>query len=71
MGVAFREIEMGPIGGLLPGGAVTAACAIDAGVLVQFTEESATFLPDWLRDNCLCDECRILQTDERRWQPWT
>jgi gamma-butyrobetaine dioxygenase len=71
MEVPFREIEMGPVGRQLPGGAVTAACAIDAGVLVQFTEDSATFLPDWLRDNCLCSECRILQTDERRWQPWT
>ena len=66
MEVPFREIEMGPVGRRLSEGAVTAACAIDAGVLVQFTEESATFLPDWLRDNCLCNECRILQTDERR-----
>ena len=69
--VPFREIEMGPVGGRLPAGAVTAACPIDAGILVQFTEGSATFLPDWLRDNCLCHECRIVQTDERRWQPWT
>ncbi len=71
MGVPFREIEMGPVGGQLPGGAVAAAFAIDAGVVVQFTDGSATFLPDWLRDNCQCDECRIVQTDERRWQPWT
>ena len=26
---------------------------------------------DWLRDNCRCDQCRIVQTDERRWQPWS
>ncbi len=71
MGVPFREIEMGPVGSRLPGGAVSGAHAIDAGVLVQFGEGSATFLPDWLRDNCQCAECRILQTDERRWQPWT
>jgi gamma-butyrobetaine dioxygenase len=71
MGVPFREIEMGPVGSRLPGGAVAAAFAIDAGILVQFTDGSATFLPDWLRDNCQCDECRIRQTDERRWQPWT
>ena len=38
---------------------------------MQFGEGSATFLPDWLRDNCQCAECRIVQTDERRWQPWT
>ncbi len=71
MGVAFREIEMGPVGSRLPGGAVAAAFAIDAGILVQFTDGAATFLPDWLRDNCQCNECRIVQTDERRWQPWT
>jgi gamma-butyrobetaine dioxygenase len=67
----FREIEMGPVGSRLPVGAVLAAHPIDAGVLVQFTEGSATFLPDWLRDNCQCTQCRIVQTDERRWQPWT
>ena len=71
MGDPFREIEMGPVGGRLPGGAVAAASATDAGVVVQFTDGSATFLPDWLRDNCQCDTCRIVQTDERRWQPWT
>jgi gamma-butyrobetaine dioxygenase len=71
MAELFREIEMGPVGTPLPVGAVVAAHRIDAGVLVQFTEGSATFLPDWLRDNCQCDQCRIVQTDERRWQPWT
>jgi gamma-butyrobetaine dioxygenase len=71
MGVPFREIEMGPVGSRLPVGEVRAACAIDAGILVRFSEGSATFLPDWLRDNCQCQECRIVQTDERRWQPWT
>ena len=25
---------------------------------------------EWLRDNCRCAACRIVQTDERRWQPW-
>jgi gamma-butyrobetaine dioxygenase len=71
MGVPFREIEMGPVGSRLPGGAVTAASAVETGIHVQFTEGAATFLPDWLRDNCQCDACRIRQTDERRWQPWT
>jgi gamma-butyrobetaine dioxygenase len=50
---------------------VVAASATDAGISVQFAQGSATFLPDWLRDNCLCHECRIVQTDERRWQPWS
>ena len=71
MDVAYREIEMGPVGNRLPVGAVTAASITDSGVVVQFTGGSATFLPDWLRDNCLCAECRIVQTDERRWQPWS
>jgi gamma-butyrobetaine dioxygenase len=71
MGVPFREIEMGPAGSRLPGGAISSAFTTDAGVVVQFTEGSATFLPDWLRDNCQCDNCRIVQTDERRWRPWS
>ena len=68
---AFREIEMGPVGSRLPGGVVTSAFISDAGVVVRFTGGSATFLPDWLRDNCQCHECRIVQTDERRWRPWS
>ncbi len=68
---AFREIEMGPAGSRLPGGTISSAFTTDAGLVVQFTEGSATFLPDWLRDNCQCHECRIVQTDERRWRPWS
>jgi len=68
---AVREIEMGPVGRQLPGGDVVAATASDGRVVVEFTEGSAAVLADWLRDNCLCDQCRIVQTDERRWQPWT
>jgi len=71
MGASFREIEMGPVGRRLPEGLVTAAEVADAGVVVQFTDGTVTLLPDWLRDNCQCHDCRILQTDERRWQPWT
>ena len=71
MEVPYREIDMGPVGSRLPAGAVTAASVTDGSILVRFTEGSATFLPDWLRDNCLCAECRIVQTDERRWQPWS
>lgn len=71
MGSAFKEIGMGPNGARLPSGVVTAARATADGIEVRFTNSSAAFLPDWLRDNCLCAECRIVQTDERRWQPWT
>jgi gamma-butyrobetaine dioxygenase len=71
MGVAYREIDMGPIGGRVPSGAITAATVTDDGVTVDFADGSVTFLSDWLRDNCQCNECRIVQTDERRWQPWT
>jgi gamma-butyrobetaine dioxygenase len=71
MDAAYRELKMGPVGRRLPAGAVLAAALTDAGITVQFTDGEATFLPDWLRDNCLCNECRIVQTDERRWQPWT
>lgn len=62
---------MGPTGARLPTGSVTGARLTADGVEVQFTDTSATFLPDWLRDNCQCAQCRIVQTDERRWQPWT
>jgi gamma-butyrobetaine dioxygenase len=71
MGGSFREIEMGAVGSRLPGGDVVSASLVDRGIFAEFTEGSATFLPDWLRDNCLCEQCRIVQTDERRWQPWT
>ena len=71
MGVPFREIEMGPVGSRLPTGEVCVASPTDAGIEVQFTEGSAMFLPDWLRDNCQCHDCRIVQTDERRWRPWS
>ena len=71
MHVASREIDMGPVGRRLPEGGVVAAQAKDGGVEVVFTDATVAFLPDWLRDNCQCDQCRILQTDERRWQPWT
>jgi len=55
----------------LPGGDVVAATPNGGRVVVEFTGGTATLLADWLRDNCLCDQCRIVQTDERRWQPWT
>ena len=68
---SFREIATGPQGRHLPAGEVTAVSAIADTVSVTFsTGETVELLAAWLRDNCPCDECRILQTDERRWQPW-
>ncbi|MEY2444450.1 MAG: gamma-butyrobetaine dioxygenase [Ilumatobacteraceae bacterium] len=71
MDVPYRELEMGPVGSRLPAGAVSDASLVAGGIAVRFADGEATFLPDWLRDNCLCQQCRIVQTDERRWQPWS
>jgi gamma-butyrobetaine dioxygenase len=69
--VPYHEVAVGPRGGHLPEGSPTqVAWGIDA-VTVAFADgAAATFNATWLRDNCPCDECRIVQTDERRWQPW-
>src|SRR5512143_3768765 len=71
MRVPYREVDMGPVGRRLPEGGVVAARVAAGGVEVVFDDATVTFLADWLRDNCQCDRCRIRQTDERRWQPWT
>ena len=56
---------MGPVGSRLPRGAVTGSASRSMPAsLVQFTEGSATFLPDWLRDNCQCD--RVPHRADRR-----
>ena len=70
MSAAFREIESGPLGHGLPLGDVVSAAASATGVDVQFADRQVSLNAEWLRDNCQCDECRIRQTDERRWQPW-
>src|SRR5262245_29063209 len=67
----YPEIEMGPIGAGLPHGRVQSVDATSEGLVTRFADRTATFNYDWLRDNCQCDECRIRQTDERRWQPWS
>jgi gamma-butyrobetaine dioxygenase len=66
-----REIDMGPQGSPLPAGRVIGALAAGSRIEVHFESGTVTLLADWLRDNCLCTTCRIAQTDERRWQPWT
>ena len=54
----------------LPSGQVLGATSGENHVLVDFGSETVRFLNDWLRDNCPCLQCRIVQTDERRWTPW-
>jgi gamma-butyrobetaine dioxygenase len=65
------EIEMGAVGGAFPAGALVAAEQVPEGLQVQFESGSVTLLAEWLRDNCPCSTCRIVQTDERRIRPWT
>ena len=71
MDSSYHEIKMGPVGSRLTSGVVISATRTLAGIDVQFTHGSAMLLADWLRDNCLCHDCRIVQTDERRWRPWS
>lgn len=63
-----REFDAGGGRGL-PAGEVRSAAAAGGVVAVTF-DRTVEFHPDWLRDNCPCPTCRILQTDERRHQPW-
>ncbi|MCU1396614.1 MAG: gamma-butyrobetaine dioxygenase [Ilumatobacteraceae bacterium] len=74
-GPSFHEVEVGPKGRHLPAGTPVSASATPDTVEVTFADEhgatSAVVLDaSWLRDNCPCVDCRIIQTDERRWQPW-
>jgi gamma-butyrobetaine dioxygenase len=58
--------------GRIPAGSIAAATATgDRGVRVSFSGGDADFHASWLRDQCPCVECRIVQTDERRLQPWS
>lgn len=66
----FSHVDMGPRGTALPAGSFVDAAATGDGVLATL-QSGVVHLPnDWLRDNCPCPECRIVQTDERRRQPW-
>ena len=67
----LNEIAMGSSGKLLPAGAFVAASWQPSGLELQCVDGTATLVADWLRDNCPCASCRIVQTDERRWQPWS
>ena len=67
----YRHLDMGPPGAVLPAGPFLGATLTD-GVLDLICAAGSVQLPfEWLRDNCLCDRCRIVQTDERRLTPWT
>ena len=40
---------------------------VEGSVLVQLLDGTQYDLPNlWLRDNCLCDDCRVTQTQEKR-----
>lgn len=57
----------------LPAAAIVSAHATATGDSVSLTDgdgRSWQLLAEWLRDNCRCDMCRIVQTDERRFRPW-
>lgn len=66
----FADIDMGPPGAPFPTGPLLAVMAESAGVRLTFGDASVSVVADWLRDNCPCPECRIVQTDERRRLPW-
>ena len=66
----YEERQMGPLGQALPSGALLAVEITTVGIIATFEGGAVSFNADWLRDNCPCDVCRIVQTDERRWQPW-
>src|SRR4051794_29052999 len=66
----YREIESGPIGQGLPVGGVHSVATSVNVVEIAFAGGDVTVNTDWLRDNCPCSQCRIVQTDERRWEPW-
>ncbi|MBA3287227.1 MAG: TauD/TfdA family dioxygenase [Acidimicrobiia bacterium] len=57
--------------GHLPEGAPLSAELVQGDVRVRFAEGTVTLPADWLRDVCPCADCCIVQTDERRWQPWS
>ena len=62
----------GGLGGPTYGGPVIrSARAVEGGVETTSADGAVErWSAEWLRDNCRCDACRIVQTDERRWQPW-
>jgi gamma-butyrobetaine dioxygenase len=70
MRVQSEQIVIGPLGAHLPQGPLEAASAHESGVLARFADREVHLNAEWLRDNCPCELCCIVQTDERRFQPW-
>ena len=66
----YHELSLGPVGQSIPSGPPLRVELAGDRVIVTFVDGSASFLLDWLRDNCPCDVCRVRQTDERRIRPW-
>jgi gamma-butyrobetaine dioxygenase len=67
---SFQALQIGPAGCDFPTGKLLAVAVTAEGLTATFEDQHVVLNLDWLRDNCPCDSCRILQTDERRWQPW-
>lgn len=69
---SYTDFQVGPAARLPTGRVVRAEVAASArsSVSVTFEHGTVSLLNEWLRDNCPCSSCRIVQTDERRWTPW-
>jgi gamma-butyrobetaine dioxygenase len=65
----YTDVVVGAAAHLPDGRATSAVVSVDS-VEITFEHGSVRLLNEWLRDNCPCDQCRITQTDERRWTPW-
>lgn len=66
---SYSDYQVGPAG-RLPTGRVLRASVDGPSISVDFEHGTVSLLNEWLRDNCPCPKCRIVQTDERRWTPW-
>ena len=69
MTTTFTEHRVGR-SGRMPTGRVIAANRRGNVMVLTFESGTVELLCEWLRDNCPCSSCRIVQTDERRWTPW-
>ena len=68
---SYTEVQIGPNGDGLPTGELLHIETSPTAISATFQDRTVTFNADWLRDNCQCTQCRIVQTDERRFQPWS
>jgi gamma-butyrobetaine dioxygenase len=70
VGYGYHRIDVGPPGPRFPAGPISGVSAGDHQLALTVDGRDVRLLAVWLRDNCRCSDCRIAQTDERRWQPW-